>query len=208
MLLNCLPSLLLLWWQVQKWINELCEELSERLLRDLEQNKRIAHTLTFHASASKVFCCLSFRFNIAIKKSCLFFSMLLYESQVYVRFIFQMNDLESHKKFPSKSCPLRYGTAKIQEDALNLFHAGLREYIGISHLRMKQCNEWAITGLSVSASKIIAIPSVSRSDFMFCCSFFLLFGYYSISFLFADNLTDCCSLVSWRGSLILALFLM
>ncbi|KAL8033985.1 hypothetical protein ABFX02_13G191400 [Erythranthe guttata] len=112
---------------VQKWLYELCEELSERLVRDLEQNKRIAHTLTLHASAHK------------------------------------LNDSESLKKFPSKSCPLRYGIAKIQEDALNLFHAGLREYIGIHHAKMKQHNEWAITGLSVSASKIVAIPSGTHS---------------------------------------------
>ncbi|EYU43640.1 hypothetical protein MIMGU_mgv1a002155mg [Erythranthe guttata] len=112
---------------VQKWIYELCEELSERLVRDLEQNKRIAHTLTLHASAHK------------------------------------LNDSESLKKFPSKSCPLRYGIAKIQEDALNLFHAGLREYIGIHHAKMKQHNEWAITGLSVSASKIVATPSGTHS---------------------------------------------
>ncbi|KAK4440377.1 DNA polymerase eta [Sesamum alatum] len=113
---------------VQKWLNELCEELSERLLCDLEENKRIARTLTLHASAYK------------------------------------LNDSESLKKFPSKSCPLRYGIAKIQEDALKLFHAGLREYIGIYHVRSKECkHEWAITGLSVSASKIVGIPSGTHS---------------------------------------------
>lgn len=47
-------------FQVQKWLNELCEELCERLLRDLEQNKRIARTLTLHASAYKVFSCFEF----------------------------------------------------------------------------------------------------------------------------------------------------
>ncbi|XP_057812020.1 DNA polymerase eta isoform X2 [Salvia miltiorrhiza] len=114
---------------VQKWLNELCSELSERLLRDLEQNKRIARTLTLHASAYK------------------------------------LNDSESVKKFPSKSCSLRYGIAKIQEDALNLFHAGLREYVGVYHVRMKETkqHEWAITGLSVSASKIVVIPSGTNS---------------------------------------------
>ena len=40
--------------QVQHWLNELCEELSERLQLDLHENKRIAHTLTLHASAYKV----------------------------------------------------------------------------------------------------------------------------------------------------------
>ncbi|CAN1327879.1 DNA polymerase eta [Linum perenne] len=40
------------------------------------------------------------------------------------------SDRDSHRKFPSKSCPLRYGTVKIQEDAFNLFQAGLREFLG------------------------------------------------------------------------------
>ncbi|KAL2484376.1 DNA polymerase eta [Forsythia ovata] len=114
---------------VEKWLNELCEELSERLLSDLEQNKRIAHTLTLHANAYK------------------------------------LNDSESVNKFPSKSCPLRYGTAKIQEDALNLFYAGLREYVGSNNIKTKgnQRHGWAITGLSISASKIVAIPSGTHS---------------------------------------------
>ncbi|KAL6567173.1 hypothetical protein OROGR_000841 [Orobanche gracilis] len=114
---------------VQKWLYELCEELNERLLNDLEQNKRIARTLSLHASAYK------------------------------------LNDLESLKKFPSKSCPLRCGITKIQEDALNLFHAGLREYIGIYHVRTKESkqHEWAITGLTISASKIDVIPSGTHS---------------------------------------------
>ncbi|KAL6546195.1 hypothetical protein OROMI_021916 [Orobanche minor] len=114
---------------VQKWLYELCEELNERLLNDLEQNKRIARTLTLHASAYK------------------------------------LNNSELLKKFPSKSCPLRYGITKIQEDALNLFHAGLREYIGIYHVRTKESkqHEWAITGLTISASKIDVIPSGTHS---------------------------------------------
>lgn len=40
--------------QVQHWLNELSEELSERLDSDMDQNKRIAHTLTLHARAYKV----------------------------------------------------------------------------------------------------------------------------------------------------------
>ncbi|KAK2991049.1 hypothetical protein RJ640_019370, partial [Escallonia rubra] len=116
---------------VEHWIHELSEELSERLISDLDQNKRIAHTLTVNASAYKVVV---------------------------------SNDSDSHKKFPSKSCPLRYGTVKIQEDALNLFLAGLREYLGpYIKTRADQFNGWGITGLSVSASKIIAIPSGTRS---------------------------------------------
>ncbi|KAK7839033.1 dna polymerase eta [Quercus suber] len=110
---------------VQHWLNELCEELSERLRSDLDQNKRIAHTLTLHARAYK------------------------------------LGDSDSHKKFPSKSCPLRYGTIKIQEDAMNLFQAGLRDYMGTykSKTQGSQYSGWGITGLSVSASKILDTPS-------------------------------------------------
>ncbi|CAN1166448.1 DNA polymerase eta [Linum perenne] len=79
---------------VQHWVNQLCDELSERICCDMEENKRIAHTLTIHATTRMS----SYR--------------------------------DSHRKFPSKSCPLRYGTAKIQEDAFNLFQAGLREFLG------------------------------------------------------------------------------
>lgn len=110
---------------VEKWLKELCEELSERLQSDLEKNKRIAHTLTLHANAYK------------------------------------STDTESHKKFPSKSCPLRYGAVKIIEDAVNLFQAALREYLG-SYIG-NQSGGWGVTNLSVSASKIVAIPSGTSS---------------------------------------------
>lgn len=78
---------------------------------------------------------------------------------------FQLNDSESTKKFPSKSCPLRYGVSKIQEDTLNLFNAGLREFLGVYDVTLTGNNhrEWAITGLSVSASKIVERPSVSHT---------------------------------------------
>ncbi|CAI0464429.1 unnamed protein product [Linum tenue] len=111
---------------VQHWLNQLCDELSERICRDLEENKRTAHTLTLHATA------------------------------------YGPSERDSHKKFPSKSCPLRYGTGKIQEDAFNLFQAGLREYLGSYGAKTQGSQHperWAITGLSVSASKIMAIPS-------------------------------------------------
>jgi hypothetical protein len=75
-------------------------------------------------------------------------------------FFLQKGDSDSHKKFPSKSCPLRYGTTKIQEDALTLFHAGLRDFLGFSKTHGSE-NNWGITALSVSASKIVPIPSVS-----------------------------------------------
>lgn len=65
---------------------------------------------------------------------------------------------DPHLKFPSKSCALRYGTSKIQEDAMNLFQVGLREFLGSSKVTQ---GGWGITGLSVSASKIVAVPSVS-----------------------------------------------
>ncbi|XP_010494524.1 PREDICTED: DNA polymerase eta isoform X2 [Camelina sativa] len=114
---------------VQHWLNQLSEELSERLSSDLEQNKRIASTLTLHASA------------------------------------FKSRDSDSHKKFPSKSCPLRYGVTKIQEDAFNLFQAALREYMGPfgSKPQGNKQETWRITGLSVSASKIVDIPSGTSS---------------------------------------------
>uniref|UniRef100_A0A803MZN9 DNA polymerase eta n=1 Tax=Chenopodium quinoa TaxID=63459 RepID=A0A803MZN9_CHEQI len=107
---------------VSHWLKKLCEELSERILADLDQNKRIAHTLTLHVRANK------------------------------------SSDTDSQKRFPSKSCPLRYGIIKIQEDALSLFHAGLREFLGTYGARSEknQNNEWGITGLSISASKIIS----------------------------------------------------
>ncbi|XP_051125403.1 DNA polymerase eta isoform X2 [Andrographis paniculata] len=117
---------------VKKWLHELCEELSDRLLSDLNQNKRIARTLTLHASAYK------------------------------------MNDSESIKKFPSKSCPLRYGVTKLQEDAMSLFNAGLGEYLGVYHVGKHQ--EWAITGLSISASKIVVIPSGTHSIMKYFCN--------------------------------------
>ncbi|XP_062012253.1 DNA polymerase eta isoform X1 [Rosa rugosa] len=114
---------------VQHWLNELCEDLSERLQLDLDENKRIAHTLVLHANAYKA------------------------------------SDSDSQKKFPSKSCPLRYGAAKIQEDALNLFQAALREYLGLftAKIQGSQNNQWGITSLSVSASKIVPIPSGTAS---------------------------------------------
>ncbi|KAI3798416.1 hypothetical protein L1987_33691 [Smallanthus sonchifolius] len=70
---------------------------------------------------------------------------------------YKSTDTDSHKKFPSKSYPLRYGAGKVLEDSVNLFQAGLREYLG-SYTNPAN-GGWGITGLSVSASKIVAIPS-------------------------------------------------
>ena len=46
---------------------------------------------------------------------------------------------------------------------MNLFQAGLRDYMGTykSKTQGSQYNGWGITGLSVSASKILDTPSVS-----------------------------------------------
>ncbi|KAM7271968.1 hypothetical protein ACFE04_031182 [Oxalis oulophora] len=111
---------------VQHWLNQLCEELSERLSSDFEQNKRTAKTLTLNARAYKT------------------------------------SDSDSHKSFPSKSCPLRYGAAKMQEDAFSLFQAGLREFME-SYGVNTQNSGWGIISLSVSASKIVDIPSGTAS---------------------------------------------
>ncbi|KAL4578179.1 hypothetical protein LXL04_014298 [Taraxacum kok-saghyz] len=114
------PSALKTLTAVESWLKELCEELSERLHTDMETNKRIAHTLTLHATAYKC----------------------------------GDRDRDTDRKFPSKSCPLRYGAGKVLEDAVNLFQCGLREY-----MNHQSSGGWRITGLSVSASKIVDIPS-------------------------------------------------
>nr|XP_051226119.1 DNA polymerase eta isoform X1 [Lolium perenne] len=67
------------------------------------------------------------------------------------------NEYNSLKKFPSKSCPLRYGTGKIQEDAMKLFESGLHDFWGSRN------TGWCITSLSVTASKIFDIPSGTNS---------------------------------------------
>uniref|UniRef100_A0ACD5VJC1 Uncharacterized protein n=1 Tax=Avena sativa TaxID=4498 RepID=A0ACD5VJC1_AVESA len=67
------------------------------------------------------------------------------------------NECNSVKKFPSKSCPLRYGTGKIQEDAMKLFESGLHDFWGYRN------TGWSITSLSVTASKIFDIPSGTNS---------------------------------------------
>lgn len=54
--------------------------------------------------------------------------------------------------------------AKVQEDALKLFDGGLREFLGSCILEIKGRHinvSWGVTGLSVSASKILAVPPVS-----------------------------------------------
>ena len=68
--------------------------------------------------------------------------------------LLQENERDSTKKFPSKSCPLRYGTGKIQEDAMKLFQSGLHDFLESQNIG------WSITSLSVTASKIFDIPRV------------------------------------------------
>ncbi|KAF9623795.1 hypothetical protein IFM89_005380 [Coptis chinensis] len=80
------------------------------------------------------------------------------------------NDSDSFKKFPSKSCPLKYGTAKIQEDALKLFNSGLREFLGSYRAETSgnQNNKWGVTSLSVTAGagSFLGLRSTcSRVDF-------------------------------------------
>lgn len=43
-----------------------------------------------------------------------------------------------------------------------MFHAGLREFMGVFGAKSdkNQNNGWGVTGLSISASKIIALPQV------------------------------------------------
>ncbi|CAL5371713.1 unnamed protein product [Camellia sinensis] len=58
------------------------------------------------------------------------------EGSTYTHFACQSFQVtKSQKNFLSKSCPLRYGSAKIKEDALNLFQAGLREYLGSHRIK-------------------------------------------------------------------------
>lgn len=105
----------------------------------------------------------------------------------YLLWVFlQSSDSDSQKKFPSKSCPLRYGTAKIQEDAFNLFQAGLREYIGLYGGKSEgsHYSGWGITSLSVSASKIVPIPSVSSKFTLFVVN-------HDLDMFFLDHLKLC-----------------
>ncbi|KAK9133830.1 hypothetical protein Scep_013358 [Stephania cephalantha] len=118
---------------VESWLKDLCEELSERLQSDLDQNNRVAHSLTLHAA------------------------------------VYKTNDADQLKKFPSKSCPLRYGASKIQEDALKLFNSGLREFLDSQRAEIQGTSKtaWVVTHLSVSASKILAKPSGTHSILRF-----------------------------------------
>ncbi|CAM6037849.1 unnamed protein product [Sphagnum compactum] len=70
----------------------------------------------------------------------------------------------TNRKFPSKSCTLRYGKDKIVADARVLFEKCLQDFCPSSSLSPLKatggtsCN-WAVTALSVGASNISALPS-------------------------------------------------
>jgi len=70
----------------------------------------------------------------------------------------------TNRKFPSKSCALRYGKDKIVADARVLFEKCLQDFCPSSSLSPLKatggtsCN-WAVTALSVGASNISALPS-------------------------------------------------
>lgn len=68
------------------------------------------------------------------------------------------------RKFPSKSCMLRYGKDKIAQDALKLFERGLNEFCTAYHI--SPCKKdgassggWAVTSLFIGASNIFATPA-------------------------------------------------
>lgn len=72
------------------------------------------------------------------------------------------------KKFPSKSCPLRYGKEKILADCRSLFERGLRDFCppnqSLSPSKgsgSKSGTHWAVTLISIGAGDISAVPTVS-----------------------------------------------
>lgn len=77
---------------------------------------------------------------------------------------YQKQGIDSNKKFPSKSCPLRYGKDKILQDALHLFERGLWDFCGgyaAGKRDSKHGSTWAVVGLSVTASNIFSTPGVN-----------------------------------------------
>jgi len=77
---------------------------------------------------------------------------------------YQEHGIDSSKKFPSKSCPLRYGKDKVLQDALHLFERGLGDFCG-GHgggkRDSKHGSTWAVVGLSITASNIFSTPGVN-----------------------------------------------
>lgn len=75
------------------------------------------------------------------------------------------------RKFPSKSCPFRYGKDKILADARVLFERGLRDFCPpnqnlspVKGTAGKNSCRWAVTSLSIGASGMSAVPTVCFSD--------------------------------------------
>ncbi|KAK1402490.1 hypothetical protein POM88_002095 [Heracleum sosnowskyi] len=119
---NCLKTIA----GIERWLSEFSDELAERLEADLEQNKRIAQTLTLHASASKA------------------------------------NESQSQKKFPSKSCPLRYGSTLLRPQVLVLVRTLLRPLFQLLHLHFTDCIKFAV-GSESSLRKHLQEPQTECS---------------------------------------------
>lgn len=78
---------------------------------------------------------------------------------------YQDHGIDSSKKFPSKSCPLRYGKEKLLQDALHLFERGLRDFCGGyggGKRDSKHGSTWAVVGLSIMASNILSTTGVNQ----------------------------------------------
>ena len=77
-----------------------------------------------------------------------------------------MIKVNSDRKFPSRSCVLRYGKEKLAEDAFKLFERALNAYVVPSttftqEISSNMSGAWVITALFIGASNISAAPSVS-----------------------------------------------
>ncbi|XP_024529726.1 DNA polymerase eta isoform X2 [Selaginella moellendorffii] len=75
--------------------------------------------------------------------------------------IFQEGRATEAPKFSSKSRPLRYGVDKIVEDSRYLFERSLHEFCSHQSAGKEQSeitSSWAVTGLSLTASNIMAKP--------------------------------------------------
>ncbi|KAJ7518245.1 hypothetical protein O6H91_21G061000 [Diphasiastrum complanatum] len=113
---------------VGHWVRELAEVLQERLDMDIEQNNRIARLLTLHAGCH-----------------------------------LHSSGADHARKFPSQSCALRYGKEKIADDANRLFEKALRKFCPTLNLSPRKKGStasfpWRVTGISLSASNIVATP--------------------------------------------------
>jgi len=82
----------------------------------------------------------------------------------------QRGEGQPAKKFPSKSGPIRYGKEKLLADARILFERGLRDFCprnkSLSPIKGSGGNkcDWAVTALSIGASGMSTVPSVSSTQ--------------------------------------------